>query len=97
MTTLFSNAVTFHMSTPAKEVMRITADAVTVAPDVSVNEAAIAVIAALEQHMRNIVAAEREACAKLCDEMERQAEGTECCKWPTPGDCAAVIRARGQA
>ncbi len=89
MTTLFSNAVTFHMSTPAKEVMRITADAVTVAPDVSVNEAAIAVIAALEQHMRNIVAAEREACAKLCDDI-----------WQTDGsayDCREAIRARGQA
>jgi hypothetical protein len=39
--------------------------------------------------------AEREACAKLCDEMEEEAEGTECCKWPTPSDCAYAIRARG--
>jgi hypothetical protein len=37
----------------------------------------------------------REACAKLCDEMEEEAEGTECCKWPTPSDCAYAIRARG--
>jgi len=44
---------------------------------------------------RKAVQEEREACAKVCDEMERQAEGTECCKWPTPGDCAAAIRARG--
>jgi hypothetical protein len=43
------------------------------------------------------VLAEREACAKLCDRMEQEAEGTECCKWPTPADCAAAIRARGQA
>jgi hypothetical protein len=42
------------------------------------------------------VKAEREACAKLCDEMERRAEGTECCKWPTPADCAYTIRARGE-
>jgi hypothetical protein len=41
--------------------------------------------------------AEREACAKVCDRMEQQAEGTECCKWPTPADCAAAIRARGQS
>jgi len=40
---------------------------------------------------------EREACAKLCDDMEEESEGTECCKWPTPIDCAYVIRARGQA
>jgi hypothetical protein len=38
---------------------------------------------------------EREACAKMCDEMEEEAEGTECCKWPTPSDCAYAIRARG--
>ena len=43
--------------------------------------------------------AEREACAKVCDEMEEKAEehGTECCKWPTPSDCAFAIRARGNA
>jgi len=43
------------------------------------------------------VADEREACAKVCDEMEEKAEehGTECCKWPTPSDCAFAIRARG--
>ena len=39
--------------------------------------------------------AEREACAKVCDAMEEKAEGTECCKWPTPIDCAHAIRARG--
>jgi hypothetical protein len=38
---------------------------------------------------------EREACAKVCDQMEQEAEGTECCKWPTPADCAHTIRARG--
>ena len=41
-------------------------------------------------------AEEREACAKVCDAMEEKAEGTECCKWPTPIDCAHAIRARGQ-
>ena len=41
-------------------------------------------------------AAEREACARVCDEMEEKAEDTECCKWPTPIDCAAAIRARGE-
>ena len=43
-----------------------------------------------------VAAAEREACAKLCDEMERKSEWTDCCKWPTPIDCAAAIRARGK-
>ena len=45
--------------------------------------------------MREAVEAEREACAKVCDAMEEKAEGTECCKWPTPIDCAHAIRARG--
>jgi hypothetical protein len=47
------------------------------------------------ERLHGLVAAEREACAKLCDEMESRAEGTECCKWPTPADCAYAIRARG--
>jgi hypothetical protein len=44
--------------------------------------------------VERVVAEEREACAKVCDDMEEKAEGTECCKWPTPMDCAYAIRAR---
>jgi hypothetical protein len=42
---------------------------------------------------------EREACAKVCDWIQEKAEfhGTDCCKFPTPTDCAHAIRARGQA
>ena len=50
----------------------------------------------LERLAALVAAAEREACAKVCDDMEEKAEGTECCKWPTPADCAAAIRARGE-
>ena len=50
-----------------------------------------------EKFAKLIAEHEREACAKVCDEMEEEAEGTECCKWPTPIDCAYVIRKRGQA
>ncbi len=53
-------------------------------------------VVALERFAALVAAAEREACAKLCDEMERRAEGTECCKWPTPADCSYAIRARGE-
>jgi len=49
----------------------------------------------LERFANLVAASEREACAKVCDEMEEEAEGTECCKWPTPSDCAYAIRARG--
>ena len=50
----------------------------------------------IEKFAKLVAESEREACAKLCDEMERKAEGTDCCKWPTPVDCAFVIRARGK-
>lgn len=45
--------------------------------------------------VKKMIADEREANAKVCDAMEEKAEGTECCKWPTPIDCAHAIRARG--
>ena len=42
--------------------------------------------------------AAHEACAKVCDSLEEQCE--KLClpdeKWPTPADCASVIRARGE-
>jgi hypothetical protein len=54
-------------------------------------------IASFEHFARLVAEREREECAKVCDEMEQKAEGTECCKWPTPADCAHTIRARGQS
>jgi len=56
-----------------------------------------AVHAEYKAQIEAAVLEEREACAKVCDDMEEKAEGTECCKWPTPADCAYAIRARGQA
>ena len=41
--------------------------------------------------MREAVQAEREACAKVCDEADKDSD------WPTAANCAAAIRARGQA
>ncbi len=49
-------------------------------------------IAAVERFAALVRADEKEKCAKVCDEMEKRAEGTECCKWPTPADCAGAIR-----
>jgi hypothetical protein len=60
------------------------------------NEVRFVELRYLERFAALVAAAEREACAKVCDEMEQKAEGTECCKWPTPADCAYAIRARGQ-
>jgi len=36
-----------------------------------------------------VAAAEREACAKVCDEFAKDSD------WPTVDNCAAEIRARG--
>jgi hypothetical protein len=35
------------------------------------------------------IAEEREACAKVCDEADKDSD------WPTAANCAAAIRARG--
>ena len=40
----------------------------------------------LEEFAALVAAAEREACAKLCDELR---------EWQTPKSCAVYIRARG--
>jgi hypothetical protein len=44
-----------------------------------------------------VATAEREACAKVCDSLEEQCEKLLVPdeKWPTPADCAHIIRARG--
>ena len=45
--------------------------------------------------LKAAVLAEREACAKVCENIY---EGDEACgDWPTPEMCANAIRARGQA
>lgn len=83
------------------EVLRLSKDGITANPEIPVDEAAKLVLAAIDSNIKFLVQKavedEREACAKLCDHMEEQAEGVECCKWPTPADCAHVIRARSQA
>jgi hypothetical protein len=80
----------------SKEVMRITADGIHVNPDISIDEASQHVINALEQHIKTLVAAEREKAAKVCE------EGTALTAYQSK-DCysyarnrAAAIRARGE-
>ena len=41
------------------------------------------------------IAKEREACAKVCDDLMRQYWNTSDDEGPDPADCAAAIRARG--
>ena len=47
----------------------------------------------LVELVKRAIAAEREACAKVCENIY---EGDEACgDWPSPEQCAAAIRARG--
>ena len=47
----------------------------------------------LERFAELVRADEREACAKVCENIY---EGDEACgDWPSPEQCAAAIRARG--
>jgi hypothetical protein len=56
------------------------------------------IIGPLERFEALVRAAEREACAKVCDSLEEQCEKLLVPdeKWPTPSDCAHIIRARGK-
>jgi hypothetical protein len=53
----------------------------------------------LKSESKSAVLEEREACAKVCDSLEEQCEKLLVPdeKWPTPSDCAHIIRTRGQA
>jgi hypothetical protein len=87
------NTITFHNSN-VDWVMRITADRrIEVNEGVEVTEAAQKVLDAMQQLLTNgldkAVAAEREACAKICDSFcQSWLEGAE--------ECADAIRARGK-
>ena len=45
--------------------------------------------------VNHAIEAEREACAKACEDVYTGEEAS--CDWPTPEMCATAIRARGQA
>ena len=94
-TNLEPNTIVFH-NTNADWVMRITADRrIEVNEGVEVNEAAQKVLDAMQQLLTNgldkVIAAEREACAEICDD---QASGAY---WEGADACASRIRKRGQA
>jgi F420-0:gamma-glutamyl ligase len=48
----------------------------------------------IEAFAKLVAAKEREACAKVCEQIDTAAFGGE---RPAPNDCAAAIRARGEA
>ena len=69
-------------------------------PDVLERFAALVAAHEREKHgspswetVDDAIAAEREACAKVCEQIDTAAFGSE---RPAPNDCAAAIRARGE-
>jgi hypothetical protein len=79
---------------PGVEILRISKEGIWANPDVPVDQAAHAVLAAVESNIKELVKkaveAEREGCAQLCESYgpARVLSGE---------DCAAAIRARGKA
>ena len=47
----------------------------------------------IERFAALVASAEREACAKACEDVYTGEESS--CDWPTPEMCATAIRARG--
>jgi hypothetical protein len=76
------------------EVMRIHKNGVTVNPEMALDEAAQHVINALDAHIKNLIQAEREACAKVCDGLNFIDNGTPAGTRTSNRHCAAAIRAR---
>ena len=76
------------LTNSSKEAMRIDKNGVKVNPEFPMDEAAQYVIKALDEHIKNLIHAEREACAKVCMiEIGGMGDGY---------DCAAAIRARNK-
>ena len=73
----------------AIEVMRLDKNGVTINPKMPLDEAAQHVINALDAHIKSLIQAEREACAKVCEELFADVP-----PYSAP-DCAEAIRARG--
>ena len=89
--------ITFLAGTPTAEVMRIDRHGVKVNPEYTVDEATQHVLNALSSHIQHTVnhavAQEREACAKVCEDLESVSPEEDN---PAPWHIAAAIRARGE-
>jgi hypothetical protein len=67
-----SNTIQFHSGTPATEVLRLSKDGIWANPDIPADDAAKLVLEAIGDNIeilvQKAVLAEREACAKVCDD-----------------------------
>ena len=96
------SGITMHSD--SKEVMKITRDGIWVSPDVSVDEAAKTVLAAIDKNILFLLEKERERererCAKLCEKESKSYMSKQYTTDPLGGfrerfaaeQCAAAIR-----
>ena len=78
------NEIEFHSVEQPRCVMRIERDRIWVDPEIEVTEVARIVISSLQQHIKMLIAAEREKAAKVVEEMPMS-------NW-FQSDCVAAIR-----
>lgn len=71
-----NNTIQFHSGTPATEVLRLSKDGIWANPDIPADDAAKLVLEAIDDNIKILVQkavlAEREACAKVCEEFARK-------------------------
>jgi hypothetical protein len=86
------NTIQFHSGTPATEVLRLTKDGIWANPDIPADDAAKLILEAIDANIKILVqkavAAEREACWRLCDALWIEGKDAH--------DCREAIRARGE-
>ena len=86
----------------SKEVLRLSKDGIWANPDIPADEAAKLVLAAIDQNIKvmvdKAVEAEREACAKICDDLaDIHAKMDQWTSHKTADTLAQAIRYRGEA
>jgi hypothetical protein len=66
-----NNTIQFHSGTPATEVLRLSKDGIWANPDIPADDAAKLVLESIDDNIKILVQkavlAEREACAKVCE------------------------------
>jgi hypothetical protein len=93
-----NTTIQFHSGTPATEVLRLSKDGIWANPDIPADDAAKLVLAAIGDNIeilvQKAVLAEREACAKVCEEYD---DKYDVHTKQTVEGIALEIRARGYA
>jgi len=96
-----ANSIQFYSGSAGIEVLRLSKDGVWANPEIPADDAAKLVLEAIDYNIKMLVQKaveeEREACAKVCMEIEQSEPLSNRVGWEHGTvDCAAAIRARGE-